>query len=515
MRQLLFVHRWIGVVLAVFMLGWFGSGLVIANSGGLGVSRERQLAHAESLSPEASWLSLGEALEKSAAARVKQSGGGADLVAEARLVRRAGAPFWLVESDSGRRIAISAVDGRVKNFSVEEAPRLAHDWLAVDGPVPAVAYVDTVDATPGLRNAEGLKPFHRVSVADGAGTVLIISAKSGEVLQAATRLSRAVNYAGNWLHLFRPLDLLGAGDYRRSALTYAGLFAFVGALTGVVIGWIKWKPGFFGRPTYARGRTQPYRETWLKYHFWAGLVGGAFAVIWAGSGFLSTNPGEIFTPATPSREELARYRGGDLPDVIRDWSPAAAVGLGAETVELRWSRLGEEAVLLSYAKDGSRKPIKAAGGVENFAEASLVAAVRRLAGDKPIASVETLRDYDSYYFTGHGQGRAERPLPALRVDLADSGKTSVYLDPQDGRLLLRLDNSRRIYRWLYSAVHHWDFGWFREFHLARRVWIVVWAGLGLVLATSAVVLAWRRLRRSLPERAPQPEKSRSPSPARA
>ncbi|WP_442753454.1 hypothetical protein ACNHKD_10605 [Methylocystis sp. JAN1] len=186
MPQLLFLHRWIGVVLAVFMLGWFASGLVIANSGSLGASRERQLERTQSLLPEPSWMSLGEALERSAAAQVKQSGGGGDVVAEARLVRRLDQPYWLVETDAGRRIAISALDGGVKSFSPEDALRLAHAWLAVDGHVPAVAYIDTVDAAPGLRNAESLKPFHRVSVADGASTILVVSAKSGEILQAAT-----------------------------------------------------------------------------------------------------------------------------------------------------------------------------------------------------------------------------------------------------------------------------------------------------------------------------------------
>ncbi|WP_442753453.1 hypothetical protein ACNHKD_10600 [Methylocystis sp. JAN1] len=324
-----------------------------------------------------------------------------------------------------------------------------------------------------------------------------------------------MNYAGNWLHLFRPLDLLGAGDYRRDALTCAGFLAFVGALSGLVIGWLKWKPGLFGRPTYARGRTQPYRETWLKYHFWAGLIGGAFALVWAGSGFLSTNPGQIFSSAAPSRQELARYRGPDAPKVVTDWRPASAAGLGMEIVELRWSRLGGEAVLLSYAKDGRRAPVNVAGGQEKIVDAALIAAAKRLAGDKQVSSVETLADYDAYYFAGHEGGRAERPLPALRVDFADAGKTSVYLDPQDGRLLLRVDNSRRLYRWLYVAVHHWDFGWFQHAPVARRVWIVTWAGLGLILASSAVVLAWRRLRRSLPERSRRGERSGSPTPARA
>ncbi len=509
MPQLLFVHRWIGVVLAVVMLGWFFSGLVIANFGGsLAVPREWQLSHAESLKPEPHWLSLGEALARSplvdpGAQKSETARKGAPGLADIRLLRRLGEPFWLLETDAGQRAALSAIDGRAKQFSVDEAQRLARDWFAVDGNVPSLAYIDTVDGAVGLRNLEGLKPFHRFAAGGGSGTILVVSAKTGDILQASSRRARLVNYVGDWLHLFRPLDAIGASDFRRDALTYAGFFAFVGAVTGVVIGWIKWKPGFFGRPTYALGRTQPYRETWFKYHFWAGLIGGVFALLWAGSGFLSTNPGQIFSPATPTVAEIARYRGEELPAVLREWRPQSA--LGPNVVELRWGRLGGETVLLAYDRDGSRAPVAIEGGRERFDTPALIAAAQRFAPSAPIAASEIVTQSDSYYTSGHGGG--ERPLPVLRIDFADPGKTSLYLDPLDGRLLLRIDNSRRAYRWLYSAVHHWDFGPFQRHLLARRIFISAWALFGLVLATSAVVLAWRRLKRSLPEHKLAPRKS--------
>ncbi|MBY6244209.1 hypothetical protein K3F48_24000, partial [Methylosinus sp. Sm6] len=66
-------------------------------------------------------------------------------------------------------------------------------------------------------------------------------------------------------------------------------------------------------------------------------------------------------------------------------------------------------------------------------------------------------------------------------------------------LLAKIDASRRVYRWLYSAVHHWDFGLFRNQWLWNG-WMALWVFFGLALSTTAVVLAWRRLRRSIPQR---------------
>ncbi len=90
-------------------------------------------------------------------------------IVDARLARIDGAPIWLVEGDRGQRFAISARTGEPREFSVESAERIARGWLEQDASInnsaPAVAYVDTIEAPIGVRNAETLKPFHRFALA--------------------------------------------------------------------------------------------------------------------------------------------------------------------------------------------------------------------------------------------------------------------------------------------------------------------------------------------------------------
>jgi hypothetical protein len=93
-------------------------------------------------------------------------------------------------------------------------------------------------------------------------------------------------------------------------------------------------------------------------------------------------------------------------------------------------------------------------------------------------------------------------LPVLRADIADSGGTSIYLDPRDGRIIFKLDNSRRVYRWLFSAVHRWDIGWLYV-RPVWDVWLIAVCVLGLMLSVSSVVLGWRRLRITFAARAPR------------
>lgn len=526
MKRLLFlVHRWVGVALALFMTLWFFSGLAILYSVQMNQTRLQQLAHAETLQLEPGWLSLGEAWERSAVARrqagnAKASGPDAatgkaidqareTAAIEARLLRRDGQPVWLVEDASGKRLAISARDGSLQKITVAAAGRIAEQWVRTgEGSAPsAVRFIETVDKPAIVRNQDALRPFHRFAVDDGAGSELYISARSGDVVHASTRIERGLYWVGNWLHFFRFLDLSGLGEWRAEILMWSAIAAFVACLTGLIVGWLRWRPGLFGKATYAEGRVHPYRAFWFRWHFWAGLIGGSFAFLWALSGFFNGNTWMLFSPAAPNREELARYYGHGLPAVARDWKPVLQAGIADDTVELSWRRLGEKAVLFAYGRDGQRRPVGESPG-PGFAHAELIRSVQRLAGDRFNASSSVQTEYDRYYYVRQGRGNYDRPLPVVRVDLDDAGATRFYLDPQDGRLLLRQDNSRRAYRWLFNALHYWDIGWLYKRPL-WDAWMLLWIGFGLVLSVSSLCIGWKRLKATFRHR----EKARRTSPA--
>ncbi|WP_045226751.1 PepSY domain-containing protein [Methyloterricola oryzae] len=514
MKSTLFwIHRWIGVLLALFMAVWFASGIVIMYTENLNESREAQLQHAEPLKPQADWLSLGEAWERSAAARKAQAtaekalltegktqptaqtgakaSASADSIVDARLLREAGQPVWLIENGPGKRFAISALDGTLRRISVEDALRTAAHWVSSEGGPAAVSYLDTIETDSTLNNQESWKPFHRIAVEDGHGTQLLISARTGEVIRASTEFERALYYTGNWIHLLRFIDVISPGESRHNVQLWLGFGATAACLTGLIIGWLRWRPGWFGKPTYSRGRTQPYRDVWWKWHFWGGLIGGTVALGWGLSGYLSTNPWQMFSNANPSRAELVQYLGSDLPQTMRDWKPGLLDE--SEVVELNWRRLGGEAILLAYTADGARFVHSTQGGAERFSEAALLDAAHRLYGVEKSITAAALDDYDSYYYPRRGRGTWDRPLPAARVDVADSSGSRLYVDPLDGRILVKQDQSRRVFRWAFNLLHYWDLAWLQVRPL-WDAWMLTWIGLGLVLSVTSVWLAWKRLK---------------------
>ena len=523
MKRLLFeTHRWVGIVLALFMSLWFFSGLVIMYAEPTTPSRSQQLAHEDSLKPDASWLSAGEAWERSATQRKelalkksasgqdarrepgatdkksadaggkKPHGGGDNQIVEARLQLQAGEPVWLIEDGKGQRFALSAIDGTLHQTSSEQALKIAGNWVSrnTENATARVQFVETIDKPAILRNYD-LRPFHKFTVEDGAGSELLISARTGEVVHASTRIDRGFYWAGNWVHLFRPLELTSLSESRVDILTWTAFAAVVASLTGLIVGWLRWRPGWFGKKTYSEGRVHPYRQFWFKWHFWGGLIGGTLVLTWGLSGFLNNNPWQLFSPANPSKEELIHYVGGEDLSLAHSWRPAPLVGVDGDVVEIGWRRLGDETVELAYTRDG-RRVVQASAGVAKFSDTSLQAAVHRMVGDVPVAKQTVLNQYDSYYYLRFHRDVADRPLPVVLVELADTVGTHVYIDPQDGRLLAKQDRSRRVFRWLYSALHHWDFGWLYQRPLWDG-WMLIWVSLGLTLAVTAVVIGWKRL----------------------
>jgi len=274
-------------------------------------------------------------------------------------------------------------------------------------------------------------------------------------------------------------------------------------LTGLWVGWQRWRPGWFGQRRYGSGQVHPYRERWPRWHFWLGLTGGGWAMLWIFSGFLANNPWHLFSHASVRPAELARYHGGGLPAAALDWRAP----LATPSVELHWRRLGEHAVLLAYQADGrvSRlsefgAPQAASADRPAFSADELTRAALRLYPGAQVTQHNWLSEGDAYYYPRpRGDDALDKPFPVLRLQLNDASASWLYLDPATGQLLKRVDRSRRAYRWLFNALHSWDVPVLRSRPLWDG-WMIIASVLGIGLGVTSLVVGGKRLARSWPWR---------------
>ena len=73
--------------------------------------------------------------------------------------------------------------------------------------------------------------------------------------------------------------------------------------------------------------------------------------------------------------------------------------------------------------------------------------------DTQILQSGWLNEGDSYYYEHHNQRR----FPVYRIIVDDAGETHYYLDAVSGRMLDKMDGNRQWYRWLFNALHSWNF----------------------------------------------------------
>jgi len=103
-----------------------------------------------------------------------------------------------------------------------------------------------------------------------------------------------------------------------------------------------------------------------------------------------------------------------------------------------------------------------------------------------------------------------RASPALggrqRTDLDDAERVVTISEPDIrgrvarvffDRVLEKLDRSRRMYRWAYSALHTLDVPDLTARPKLRSALVVVLCALGFGFSVTAVVIGWRRLRQQL------------------
>jgi len=147
--------------------------------------------------------------------------------------------------------------------------------------------------------------------------------------------------------------------------------------------------------------------------------------------------------------------------------------------------------MIVASSDGVQTPLDAISGESaKLTKDRLGAAAAKLLPRSRITEQLILRQYDAYWYAHHH----DRELPVLRAMFDDDAKTWFHISPVTGDIVGRVDSSRRTYRWLFNALHSFDF---QLLLMYRPAWdIVVWllSILGTIVSVSGVVIGWRYLR---------------------
>jgi hypothetical protein len=521
---LMFSHRWIGIAIGLVVIAWTFSGLVLVYYGLPHLTAGERLGRLPPLDPSAIRISPAEAaaLIDGEPFRMRISMHGDRPVYRVNTGRVFG-QWTLVYADTGElfagldaETAVAWLRGNVP----ERAEDMTYDRY-VAGP-------DLFTHSPALQTH---MPMHRISLNDSAGTVYYVSEQSGEAVMRTDRVGRALGFSGYLLHtlfFFRQQSWWGG------LLLALSWTALVMTVLGVVLGVVRFAltPRFRHRGIPSRS---PYTGL-MKWHHYAGLIFGVFALSWVLSGIVSLNviPGVAETLYTPQQIAVgARSVQGEGPriDLAMLTSAgdvrAAASALAAEMPikELELFQFDGQPYYLAYREptpeerdawrsrsvldfltatlDHEHRLISAAeparGVFGRFSDEAMLEAARRAMPGAGVAAAAWLDEFDDYYYDrlpsfDLGLPKPAFTLPVLRVEFDDPLETWLYLAPSHGQIL-KLESVERANRWGYYGLHGLDFAFLFD---RRPLWDIVVIGLllgvGVIGATTLLPMT-RRLKR--------------------
>ena len=486
-KTLIFLHKWLGVTLALLFLMWFVSGVVLYFVPFPGLTQTERLAGLQPLQMPMGCCMTVEQAATSAALKVS----------EARLGMHDGQPVW-----------------RLLGKPVNELQATAQ-WRAVDAqsgqllaPLTRQAAMAVAEAFSGRQamHAEllerdqwtvpqGLNPYRplqRVEMQGDDGLELYVSPSAAEVVRDTRRTERFWNWLGAVPHWIYFTELRRYPDAWHNVVVWLSIPGVILAVTGIVLG--TWHL-FINRVRWI-----PYRQWWMRWHHITGLVAAIFTLTWIFSGLLSMNPFGVFSPRSALHSEHMQWVGNKTGTVLPpDAALARADNWIPKEIDLlqiagqSWYRL---------RNDSGQRLVRA----DQLAASTPERAMTELPSETVKASLLALRQvtigtvtltqltaYDDQYYAREvtANTRYTRPLPVWRAQWGDG--VTLYADPSSGKLLLRADASNRWQRVLYNGLHSFDFAPLLAWPLLRDVLIVLLSLLGTALCVTSCVIAWRVL----------------------
>jgi len=488
-RSLIFVHRWLGVLVSLLFVVWFASAIGMMYWDFPSVTSADRLAHASALDASTVRLSPQEAYARVRAAVSPDTHVFLNTFNGRSVYRiRTGRRETIVYADTGELRA---------DINPDTMRQVAAAWTNQPSATARVEPVPNVDQWTVQGQFRNFQPLWKYSWPNGQE--VYVSQATGEVVQYTTSQSRLRAYLGpipHWLY-FTPLRQ--HAPQWSAFVIWTSAIATIAALLGIAIGVWSYSPS----QRYRRAGTPtriPYRG-YKRWHMVFGLIFGLGAATWAFSGMLSMDPfptrtGPSADAGLASRRIAQALRGKfELAAFARKPPANALRELDGEAVkELELTTFTGAPAYLARLSNGDTRIVPVDGEpLVEFDRKHLIDVVQAAVSPSGGADIRVLTDYDSYYLDRRGQ----RPLPVILAQLHDAARTRCYIDPKTARIVGTYTSGDWMDRWLYHGLHSLDFPWLYKHRPLWDIVVLTFMLGGTALSVTSVILGWRVLARKL------------------
>src|SRR5213593_256760 len=472
-KWLILTHRYSGIVLSLFFVMWFLSGIAMIYARGMpALTPEMRLDRISELNLGAVKLSPAEAVAKAELGEPP---------ARAMLIMIMDRPAYRFIVSGGNVTLFADTGELLSDIGKAEAMKIASSFMEM--PQSRMHYAGQLNQPDQWTLQERRQlPMQKIIVDDDVRSELYISGETGDIEMMTTRGSRALAWFAaipHWMY-FAPLRLKDE-TWRQVVLWTSGAGALL-ALFGIVLAFTQFATRYSGL---------------MRWHYVTGTIFGVLTLTWVISGWLSMEPFFWASSGGTGNRIRQALSGGPLDAASFPMADAGTwyrVLAARSPKELEFVRIQNEPFFI--ARGVEREPLLlSANPLEirrtPFSVESLVTRIQQANPDVQISESRLLSDYDSYYRPNHQLP----PHPGLRVKVSDPDATWFYLDPRMGQVVRRFTRRQRLERWIYHGLHSLDFNfWYYNGTVWRATMVVLNAG-GALLSGIGLLLAIKRLKR--------------------
>lgn len=319
---------------------------------------------------------------------------------------------------------------------------------AYDLPISGVELIDT-DQWSIYSTFNTHRPLYKISLVDEANTQVYVSSKTGEIIQRTTAFERAWSWVGTVSHWLYFTDLKQHSKLWYWLVVGLALVSLVLVISGM---WV----GIQQLTTRNNTLSSPYSGMRLLHH-WGGVLVSGLLFVFLLSGVVSMNPWGLLNyyqinTAEAIGKKLTRT---DIVNSLIQVEDFIKARKPLNLTMTAWHNKPYWFVTYAQGEDSSNKPVRFD---QNFIKRQISQQELESVGHK-LATTQGVNQYlleteDDYYYA------FKKPveLPVWKIERDNNGELeTLYVSPTSGKIVKVVTQATRLNRWLFNAVHRWDF----------------------------------------------------------
>lgn len=483
--QLIKIHRWFGLVMCLFFVTWFLSGFVMLYTDFPGFGGKDRLHHNVPLDLKTCNF------EPARLSRLLTADTSWRSIRIAMLLTR---PVFRLESSAGDLRSFYADNGSaVQKLTRADAEAIAVQYLHHSYLPLLTEKISELDQWIPRSYFLIHMPVYRITMNDPAATMIYISSKTGEIVQAHNRSERLLAWCGPIIHWIYPKELILRRPLWKTVVIFFSSLGIAASLSGIIVGFYRMR-----KKKDSGNYSSPYKRKWFRWHHYTGFIFGLFTFTWVFSGLLTMSPFGWSPEISLNDRENQQLQGGNMEiksftaTVSRAFSRA---DIHFSPVEIELKRFQGRSYYIAY--DANGKTVIMPGDIEGaipetaFQVKTFTKAVNQLNGGLQPARITIIKEEDNYYYSKHNDNK----LPVLKLEYNDPGQTWYYADLSNGTVVLKNNRSGRISRWLYHGLHSLDFFSFQHHRPVWDVLIILLLAGGTAVSITGLVIGVKKLKR--------------------